>query len=100
MKICATNKSASLTGIYAGMLGLLVGPSVDTGSSSWLVVAAIAFATPAYFFVFGMRRADMVGLWILKPELLKRLALCFAGIICVCTLAQIILIVWQGGGSW
>jgi len=96
MKICATNNSALLTGLYAGLLGLVVGPSVDTGSSLWLVVAAIAFATPAYFFVFGVRRADMVGLWILKPELLKRLALCCVGVVGVCTFAQIVFIAGQG----
>jgi hypothetical protein len=95
MKICATNKTALLTGLYGGLLGMVVGPNVDTGSSVWLVVAAIAFATPAYFFVFDVRRADMVGLWILKPALLKRLALCCSGAVFVCTLAQIGFIVWS-----
>jgi hypothetical protein len=97
MRICATNKTALLTGLYGGVLGMVVGPNVDTGSSVWLVVAAIAFTTPAYFFVFNVRRADMVGLWILEPALLKRLALCCSGAVFICTLAQIGFIVWSNG---
>lgn len=96
MRICATNKSASLTGLYGGLLGLVAGPSVDTGSFGWLLFAVIAFAVPAYFFVFGIHRVDMTGLWILKRELLRRIALCCAGVVCICALAQIGFIVWHG----
>jgi hypothetical protein len=67
---------------------------VDAGGALWLLIATIAFAGPAYFFVFGVRREEMVGLWVLKPALLKRIALCFAGIICVASIAQVIFMVW------
>jgi hypothetical protein len=91
MQINATNKSAAITGIYAGLIGLLLGPQVDSGSTAWLFVATAAFAGPAYFFVFGIRREDMVGLWVFDPPLLKRIGLCLAGAICVGTIAQFII---------
>lgn len=31
MRICATNKSASVTGLYGGLLGVVLGPRVDAG---------------------------------------------------------------------
>jgi len=95
MQISATNKSAAITGIYAGLLGLLLGPQVDSGSTAWLFVATAAFAGPAYFFVFGLRREDMVGLWVFQPSLLKRVGLCLAGVMCVGTIAQFIIILLE-----
>lgn len=97
MQLSATNTSAAITGLYTGVLALAVGPRVDAGGSLWLLIATAAFAGPAYFFVFGVSRADMVGPWLLKPALLKRIALCLAGIICVGTIAQVCLAVWSRG---
>jgi hypothetical protein len=97
MRVCATNKSASVTGLYGGLLDVVLGPRVDAGGGFWLVIIAIAFAAPAYFFVFGIRREDMVGLWIVNPALLKRLALCCAGVVCICILAQIGFLIWDVG---
>ena len=94
MQVTATNKSAAITGIYAGLLGLLLGPQVDNGSPAWLLVATAALAGPAYFFVFGLRRDDMVGMWIFDPPLLKRIGLCVAGAMCVGTIAQFVILLF------
>lgn len=50
MQFKATNKSAALTGLYAGFVGLVLGPRVDAGNSLWLLISVVAFAAPAYFF--------------------------------------------------
>ena len=97
MKFRATNKSAAITGLLAGLFGLLFGSRVDAGSTVWLVLAFAAIAVPPYFFVFGLRREDLVGLWFLQPSLLKRMALWFVGIICVGTLAQLVFLLGNGG---
>lgn len=96
MRIRATNDSAAITGIYAGLLGLLAGPKVDASNLAYLVGAAAAFAVPAYFFVFGVRREDMVGTWYLQPALLKRVAVCIAGVAAVGAIAQIVLVLTSG----
>jgi hypothetical protein len=97
MQVRATNMTAAVTGLYSGLLGLVLGPRVDAGGPWWLLIATAAFGGPAYFFVFGVRREEMVGLWVLKPALLKRMALCFAGIICVATIAQVVSSLWGKG---
>lgn len=96
MQLRATNKSAAITGIYAGVLALMLGPRIDNGGPAWLLFSIFAFAGPAYFLVFGVSRADMVGLWMFRTSLLKRIALFFAGIICVAFLAQVIFLMRSG----
>jgi hypothetical protein len=97
MQMRATNITAAITGLYAGALALVLGPRVDAGGALWLLIATAAFAVPAYFFVFGVRRAEMVGAWALSPALLKRMALCRAGIICVAAGAQLVFVIRSGG---
>jgi hypothetical protein len=98
MQMRATNTTAAITGLYAGVLALVLGPRVDAGGALWLLIATAAFAGPVYFFVFGVRRAEMVGAWAVQPALLKRMGLCVAGIICVAASAQLLFMV-RGGGA-
>lgn len=53
----------------------------DTSGSVWLVVLVLMVGLPAYFFVFGVRKEDMVGNWMLEPSLIRRIALFLAGAI-------------------
>jgi len=99
MQVRATNTSAAITGLYAGVLGLVLGPRVDAGGALWLFLATAAFAGPAYFFVFGVSRAEMVGDWMIKPELIKRIALCFLGIACIATAAELFFTASSGAAT-
>ena len=99
MQIQATNKSASVTGIYAGVLGVVLGPAIDSGGAVMLFLSTLAFALPAYFLVLGVKREDMNGLWFFRPDILKRTALFIAGIVCVATITQLIFIAHAGGGK-
>jgi hypothetical protein len=49
---------------------------------------------PAYFFVFGVKKADMVGNWMFEPSLVRRIALFLAGAVAmafVLSIAQALL---------
>lgn len=97
MQLRATNNSAALTGLAAGVFGVLFGARVDSGEPLWILLATAAVAAPPYFFVFGLRRCDMVGLWMFQPALLKRILLWFAGAMCVGTVAQLYFLIRAGG---
>jgi hypothetical protein len=73
MRATATPTTAAIAGAYCSIVELLLGPLIDKqtpSSSVWLIVGALAVAIPAYFFVFGVAREEMVGLWVLRPALL------------------------------
>ena len=93
MQIRATDTSAAITGICSGVLGLVLGPHVDNGGPLWLLLSAVAIGGAAYLFVFGVSRADMVGPWMFRPDLLRRVALWMTGIIAVGTIAELIFLV-------
>jgi hypothetical protein len=80
----ASNNTAAVTGIGASAVGYLLGPFADrhdTSGSVWLVVLVLMVGLPAYFFVFGVKKEDMVGNWMLEPSLIRRIALFLAGAI-------------------
>jgi len=86
----ATLRSAAITGAFAAIAGLLLGPLVDAPGPSgtfWLIATVLIVGVPGYFFVFGLTREQMVGSWLLEPALLKRLAAFFLGAISVATLS-------------
>jgi hypothetical protein len=86
----ATVRTAALTGAFAALVGLLLAPLVDglsPGRTFWLIVGILIVGVPAYFFVFGVSRERMVGLWALHPALLKRIAACLVGAISAATLS-------------
>lgn len=45
---------------------------------------------PAYFFVFGVKKEDMVGSWMVEPRMLRRIALCLAGAIAMAFLLSLV----------
>ena len=77
MTLTASNSKAALTGVGASVLGCLLAPVADrrdvVGSICLLLLVAF-IALPAYFFVFGIKRQDMVGDWMLETSLVKRIA--------------------------
>jgi hypothetical protein len=82
MQARATPTTAAVTGLYCGLLAWVLQPLVDgqgTYASMWLLLGAGAIGVPAYYFVFGLGRAQMVGAWLVEPSLLKRIAACFLG---------------------
>jgi len=84
MSTTASNNKAALTGIGAGILGYLLGPLADrrdTAGNICFLLLAVCVCLSAYFFVFGIKRKDMVRGWMFKPSLVKRVALWFAGLI-------------------
>ena len=92
MTIVATQKTAALTGVWSGVVAVFLGPLVDnTGplSSLWLLVSVMLVSVPAFFFVFGVYRKNMVGLWMFDPALLKRVFVCLGGVVAVGLLAQL-----------
>jgi hypothetical protein len=77
MELCATPTTAAITGAYCSLVGLILGPLADAPGlrgNIWLLITVAAVALPAYFFVFGITRAQMVGPWLVQPPLLKRIA--------------------------
>jgi hypothetical protein len=60
--------------------------------SPWLRKELRLSSQPAtrgpYFFVFGIKRSEWVGLWAFKPELLKRIGAWFLGVASIGALAQ------------
>ena len=93
MKYPATTGTALATGVYCSVVLFVLGPLIDAkgpSSSAWLLVGALAVGIPAYFCVFGVTREEMVGLWVLQPALLKRVAACFLGAISTATLAWLL----------
>jgi hypothetical protein len=54
-------------------------PIGTTHSAAWLLILLLVVGLPAYFFVFGVKKEDMVGNWMLEPSLLRRTALFLAG---------------------
>ena len=88
----ATPITAAVTGAYCAAVGLVLGPWVDgpgSHSTFWLVVTAALVAIPSYFFVFGRTRKQKVGLWVLQPELLKRIGAWLIGCIYVALVASL-----------
>src|SRR5450755_2128776 len=83
MAIAATQTTALLTGIASGFVLWFVGPTMDQSQglvgTVLLIGGALLVGVPAYFFVFGSTRSEMEGLWLLRPELLKRVGACFLG---------------------
>jgi len=96
MQVQATQKSAFATGIYSGVIVVGLGPIIDNGGATLLILAVLAVAGPAYFYVFGVRREDMVGAWIVRPDLVKRIALCCLGVGCVAAAAQFLFVAYDG----
>ena len=81
MQPTASNNTAAVTGIGASAVGYLLGPLADlhdTSGSVWLFVLVLMIGLPAYFFVFGVKKEDMVGNWMLEPSLIRRIALFLA----------------------
>lgn len=90
----ATPTTAAVTGAYCAGVGLVLGPFVDTPgphSTLWLVLAVALVATPSYFFVLGIPRAQMVGPWLVQSPLLKRIAAWLVGAVSVATVASLAL---------
>ncbi len=84
MTATASNNASALTGVGASVLGHLVGPLADrrdTVGSVCMLLLAAGIGIPACFFVFRVKRDDMVAGWRFQPGLLKRVALFFAGAI-------------------
>jgi len=82
MRLTASNNTAAVTGIGASAVGYLLGPLADrhdTSGSVWLFILVLMVGLPAYFFVFGVKKEDMVGSWMLEPSLLRRIALFLVG---------------------
>ncbi len=76
MRLVATPLTATITGVYCAIVLLLLAPQIDSPSSSslWLVLGALAVGIPAFFFVLGVKREEMVGLWLMQRSLLDRIA--------------------------
>lgn len=95
MQMHASNKSAFVTGICSGAIMTVLGPFIDGGGAVLLILAVLAVAGPAYFFVFGVSREEMVGFWAFRPDLLKRIALWLLANGCVLASAQFLVIGYQ-----
>jgi hypothetical protein len=99
MRATATPTTAAVTGGYCSIVGFVLGPLIDkptSSSSVWLIVGTLAVGLPAYFFVFGVTREEMVSLWVLQPALLKRIAACFVGAVAVASVASVVVAVFGG----
>lgn len=73
----ATSVTAAVTGAYCAVVLLVLEPVVDglgTHSTLWLLLGAALVGIPSYFFVLGVPRKKVVGVWVLQPPLLRRLA--------------------------
>ncbi len=93
MRPTASNNTAAITGICASAAGFLLGPFADrhgTTGSVCLVILVLMVGLPAYFFVFGVRKEDMVGNWMLEPSLIRRIALFLAGAIATAFLLSLV----------
>ena len=93
MRYAATTSTAMATGVYCSVVLFVLGPLIDgkgPDSSAWLLVGALALGVPAYFYVFGVTKEEMVGLWVLQPALLKRVAACFLGAIATASVAWLL----------
>ena len=79
MSITATPITALLAGFEAAAILYFLGPRIDQpnnpSSSYLLVLGALLVGVPAYFYVLGLKRSDLVGMWVLNPALLKRVGL-------------------------
>lgn len=88
----ATPKTAALAGVGAAIAGIMLGPYVDHSqglvAAVFLVVATASVAIPMYFFVFGLRREQLVGFWMLRPDVLKRVGAWFLSAASVAALFQ------------
>lgn len=72
--------TAAITGAYCALVLLMLGPMLDRPGDHgalWLLLGAALVGVPAYFFVLGVAREQMVGFWVLQPPLLRRVAVCF-----------------------
>lgn len=82
MKPAASNNTAAMTGVGASTIGYLLGPLADrhdTSGSIFLLVLVVLIGLPAYFFVFGVKKEDMVSGWMPEPSLVRRIVLFLAG---------------------
>lgn len=97
MRRTASNNAAAVTGICASAVCYFLGPLADRHDafgSVWLLILVLLVGLPAYFFVFGVKKADMVGNWMFEPSLVRRIALFLAGAVAmafVLSIAQALL---------
>jgi hypothetical protein len=94
MTINATSITALLAGVEAAAVLYFLGPRIDQpnnpASGYLLVLGALLVGVPAYFCVLGLKRSDLVGMWVLNPTLLKRVGLwLLAAASCTAVLALI-----------
>jgi hypothetical protein len=78
MRLVATDRSAIATGALAALVAVCLATFVDADSpsgSAALIVGTLFIGIPAYFFVLGIRRGEMVGLWAFRRPVLRRVAL-------------------------
>ena len=97
----ATPQSAAMTGALTALGGLLLGPIADGKgpfSTVALMLGVLWVGVPAYFFVLGLRKDQLVGAWMFQPALLKRIAAWSLGVISVGTVAQIALLLFGWAG--
>lgn len=90
----ATPKTALFTGISAGVIGYFLGPYVDHSEgilgSVALLIAGLVVAVPAYFFVFGLRKDQLIGFWVANPAILKRVGAWILGVGVTAALFQLL----------
>jgi hypothetical protein len=90
----ATSRTAAVTGAYCAVVLQLLAPMIDrpgANSALWLILGVALVGIPAYFFVLGVTREQMVGLWVLQPPLLQRVAVWFIACGSVAGLAPLVL---------
>ena len=76
----ATPTTAAATGAYCAVVLLVLGPAIDRPgpfSTLWLLLGVALVGAPAYFYVLGVAREQMVGLWVFQRPLLQRFAAWF-----------------------
>ncbi len=96
MNIVATPKSAAITGALSATISVFLAPLIDRqpSLSVWsMLLIVIVVCLPAYFFVFGIRKRDMIGAWLFSPPLLKRMAAWVLGVFSVATVAQFLFLI-------
>ena len=78
MKVAATQGTALLAGIASAAVMWFAGPAIDQAQGfaggALLIGGALLVGVPAYYCVLGLKRTELVGLWVLRAELLKRIA--------------------------
>ena len=87
----ATNKTAFVAGSIAGLFAAIFGPFIDSGAagSNWVLFlgGGLIVGLPAYFLVPTIPPKERVGLWILRPKVLRGFGHWFLGAAVVSALA-------------